>query len=147
MSGSGDVELAQRLQTPIWQLSPDDPEFTARVRGLREVSRQLKIANSKGHGSVEVKQRIVERLVQDARGAEESRYIVRTLVQHLRIGAVKTTMLIALSRALMLSRPPSADFETREQKDLAKLKKEELAEIYSRNEEIVKACFGTRGRH
>jgi len=42
----------------------------------------VKVANSKGTGSVEVKQRIVERLVQDARGAEESRYIVRTLVQH-----------------------------------------------------------------
>ena len=42
----------------------------------------VKIANSKGHGSQENKQRIVERLVQDARGAEESRYIVRTLVQH-----------------------------------------------------------------
>ncbi len=42
----------------------------------------VKIANSKGNGSVEAKQRIVERLVQDARGAEESRYIVRTLVQH-----------------------------------------------------------------
>ena len=41
-----------------------------------------RIANSKGAGSVESKQRIVERLVQDARGAEESRYIVRTLVQH-----------------------------------------------------------------
>jgi DNA ligase-1 len=104
----------------------------------------VKIANSKGHGSVENKQRIVERLVQDARGAEESRYIVRTLVQHLRIGAVKTTMLIALSRAIMLSKPPGAEFETRERKDLAKLKKEELAEIYSRNEEIVKACFARR---
>jgi DNA ligase-1 len=104
----------------------------------------VKIANSKGNGSVENKQRIVERLVQDARGAEESRYIVRTLVQHLRIGAVKTTMLIALSRAFMISRPPNADFELREQSDLAKLKKEELAEIYSRNEEIVKACFARR---
>jgi DNA ligase-1 len=104
----------------------------------------VKIANSKGNGSVENKQRIVERLVQDARGAEESRYIVRTLVQHLRIGAVKTTMLIALSRAFMLSRPPDADFELREQTDLARLKKDELAEIYSRNEEIVKACFARR---
>jgi DNA ligase-1 len=104
----------------------------------------VKIANSKGTGSVEVKQRIVERLVQDARGAEESRYIVRTLVQHLRIGAVKTTMLIALSRAFITSKPPGAGFQTRAQKDLAKLKKEELAEIYSKNEEIVKACFARR---
>ncbi|KAF3004798.1 hypothetical protein E8E13_003085 [Curvularia kusanoi] len=104
----------------------------------------VKIANSKGNGSVEVKQRIVERLIQDARGAEESRYIVRTLVQHLRIGAVKTTMLIALSRAFLLSKPPNADFETRNPTDLAKLKKEDLVEIYSRNEEIVKACFARR---
>ncbi|KAF2630096.1 ATP-dependent DNA ligase [Macroventuria anomochaeta] len=104
----------------------------------------VKIATSKGNGSVEVKQRIVERLIQDARGAEESRYIVRTLVQHLRIGAVKTTMLIALSRAFLLSKPPNAEFETRDSKDLAKLKKEDLAEIYSRNEEIVKASFARR---
>jgi len=104
----------------------------------------VKIANSKGHGSVEAKQKIVERLVQDARGAEESRYIVRTLVQHLRIGAVKTTMLIALSRAFLLSKPPGAGFETRDVKVLAKLKKEELAEVWSKNEEIVKACFARR---
>lgn len=42
----------------------------------------VKIANSKGNGSQEVKQRLVERLLQDARGPEESRYIVRTLAQH-----------------------------------------------------------------
>ncbi|KAF1956664.1 ATP-dependent DNA ligase [Byssothecium circinans] len=104
----------------------------------------VKIANSKGHGSVDAKQRIVEKLVQDARGAEESRYIVRTLVQHLRIGAVKTTMLIALSRAFMLSRPSNADFDVRDQKDLQKLKKEELMAVYLKNEEIVKACFARR---
>lgn len=45
----------------------------------------LKIANTQGTGSGEVKQRIVDRLLQDARGAEESRYIVRTLCQHVSI--------------------------------------------------------------
>ncbi|PVH92962.1 ATP-dependent DNA ligase [Periconia macrospinosa] len=104
----------------------------------------VKVANSKGQGSVEIKQRIVEKLVQDARGAEESRYIVRTLVQHLRIGAVKTTMLIALSRAFMLSRPPGAEFEIRDPKTLQKMKKEDLVAIYSRNEELVKASFARR---
>jgi DNA ligase-1 len=104
----------------------------------------VKVANSKGHRSVETKQRIVERLVQDARGAEESRYIVRTLVQHLRIGAVKTTMLIALSRAFMLSRPLGADYEIRDTDELKKLKKEEIAELNTKNEEIVKACFARR---
>ncbi|POS77024.1 DNA ligase 1 [Diaporthe helianthi] len=104
----------------------------------------VKIANSSGQGSVEQKQRIVDRLLQDARGGEESRYIVRTLCQHLRIGAVKTTMLIALSRALLLSRPPGADFPIRTQKELAAMKKEELSETYARAEEIVKACFARR---
>lgn len=104
----------------------------------------VKIANSKGNGSQEFKQRIVERLLQDAQGAEESRYLVRTLVQHLRIGAVKTTMLIALSRAFLLSRPSGATFPIKMQSDLIKLKKEQLAEVHARGEELVKACFARR---
>ncbi|KZL80398.1 dna ligase i [Colletotrichum incanum] len=104
----------------------------------------VKIAGSQGQGSGEAKQRIVDRLLQDARGGEESRYIVRTLCQHLRIGAVKTTMLIALSRAFLLSRPSGAEFPLRSTKDLQRLKKEELAEVWSRPEEIVKACFARR---
>ncbi|KAH7157135.1 ATP-dependent DNA ligase [Dactylonectria macrodidyma] len=104
----------------------------------------VKIANSQGQGSSEVKQRLVDRLLQDARGGEESRFVVRTLCQHLRIGAVKTTMLIALSRAFLLSRPQGADFSVRSISELAKLKKEELAEIWVRGEEIVKGCFAKR---
>ncbi|KAL2434637.1 DNA ligase 3 [Exophiala dermatitidis] len=104
----------------------------------------VKIANSKGHGSVEQKQRLVERLLQDARGPEESRYIVRTLVQHLRIGAVKTTMLIALARAFQLSRPAGATFPIRNAADLAKLKKDELAAVWAKAEEVVKTCFARR---
>ncbi|KAK4039182.1 hypothetical protein C8A01DRAFT_47319 [Parachaetomium inaequale] len=101
----------------------------------------VKIAQAQGQGSGDVKQRIVDRLLQDSRGGEESRYIVRTLCQHLRIGAVKTTMLIALSRAFLLSNPPGADFPTQDAQDLAKLKKEELAEVWSRGEELVKASY------
>lgn len=104
----------------------------------------VKVANSKGAGSQELKQRIVERLLQDAQGAEESRYLVRTLAQHLRIGAVKTTMLIALSRACLLSRPPGATYDIKLQSDLAKFKKETLAEVYGKGEELVKACFARR---
>ncbi|KAJ3515752.1 hypothetical protein NM208_g14928 [Fusarium decemcellulare] len=104
----------------------------------------VKIAGSQGQGSGEVKQRLVDRLLQDARGGEESRFIVRTLCQHLRIGAVKTTMLIALSRAFLLSRPPGADFPLKAASDLSKLKKEELAEIWGRSEELVKACYARR---
>ncbi|KIW86845.1 uncharacterized protein Z519_12631 [Cladophialophora bantiana CBS 173.52] len=104
----------------------------------------VKIASSKGHGSVEQKQRLVERLLQDARGPEESRYIVRTLVQHLRIGAVKTTMLIALARAFQLSRPAGADFPIRNTAELSKLKKEELVVLWSKAEETVKTSFARR---
>ena len=104
----------------------------------------VKVANSKGTGSQEFKQRIVERLLQDAQGPEESRYLVRTLCQHLRIGAVKTTMLIALSRGFLLSRPPGTNFEIREHSELAKLKKEALADVYGQAEELVKACFARR---
>ncbi|KAK1776673.1 hypothetical protein QBC45DRAFT_418929 [Copromyces sp. CBS 386.78] len=101
----------------------------------------VKIAKTQGQGSGDVKQRIVDKLLQDARGGEESRYVVRTLCQHLRIGAVKTTMLIALARAFLLSKPPGADFPTKDTNQLAKQKKEELAEIYLKAEEIVKASF------
>lgn len=53
-------------------------------------------------------------------------------------------MLIALSRAFLISRPPGADFPLKSVADLAKLKKEELAEVWARGEEIVKACYARR---
>lgn len=104
----------------------------------------VKIATTSGQGSGEQKQRIVDHLLQDARGAEESRYIVRTLCQHLRIGAVKTTMLIALSRAFLLSRPSGAEFRIKSASELKALKKEALQELWQRGEEILKACFARR---
>lgn len=62
----------------------------------------------------------------------------------LRIGAVKTTMLIALSRAFLLSRPPGADFPLKSKEELGKLKKDALAEVWAKAEETVKACFAKR---
>lgn len=53
-------------------------------------------------------------------------------------------MLIALSRAFLLSRPAGSDFPLRSRADLAKLKKDELAEVWAKAEEIVKACFARR---
>lgn len=53
-------------------------------------------------------------------------------------------MLIALSRAFTLSRPPGADFPVRLGSELAALKKEVLTELYARGKEIVKACFARR---
>jgi DNA ligase-1 len=53
-------------------------------------------------------------------------------------------MLIALSRAFLLSRPSDAEFPLKSQKDLSVLKKDELAEVWSKSEEIVKKCFAQR---
>jgi DNA ligase-1 len=138
LGDAGDVAFEAKKRQSMTLRKPKPLTIQGVFDGL------VKIANTKGSGSVENKQRIVDRLIQDARGAEESRYVVRTLVQHLRIGAVKTTMLIALSRAFLMSKPPGADFTTRAQSDLAKLNKQDLAEIYAPAEELVKACFARR---
>ncbi|KAJ5957180.1 hypothetical protein N7501_011459 [Penicillium viridicatum] len=131
---AGDVAFEAKKRQSFTLVKPKP----LRIKGVYQSLQ--KIATSKGPGSQETKQRIVEKLLQDARGAEESRYIVRTLVQNLRIGAVKTTMLIALARAVLYSKPVGADFEVRAHQ-LARLKKDELAEIYNNAEEIVKASY------
>ncbi|TFY69614.1 hypothetical protein EVG20_g3074 [Dentipellis fragilis] len=64
----------------------------------------LKIARAKGQGAVKQKQAIVEKLLVAAKG-EEIRFLVRTLSQHIRVGAVRTSILTALSRALVLTSP------------------------------------------
>ncbi|KAJ5382758.1 Nucleic acid-binding OB-fold [Penicillium concentricum] len=132
---AGDVAFEAKKRQSFTLVKPKP----LRIKGVYQSLK--KIATSKGPGSQETKQRIVEKLLQDARGAEESRYIVRTLVQNLRIGAVKTTMLIALARAVLYSKPVRADSEVRPPHQLARLKKDELAEIYSHAEEIVKASY------
>lgn len=53
-------------------------------------------------------------------------------------------MLIALSRAFLLSRPPGAEFDIKDINHLRSLKKEELAQVYSQAEELVKASFARR---
>ena len=90
----------------------------------------VKIAATSGKGSQDIKETHIKRLLVDAKG-EEIRYLVRTLIQHLRIGAVKTTMLIALARAFTLS------------KGVPQVKEKRL-EMFSRAEETVKQCFARR---
>jgi len=132
---AGDVAFEAKKRQTFTLMKPKP----LRIKGVYQSL--LKIATSKGSGSQETKQRIVEKLLQDTRGAEESRYIVRTLVQNLRIGAVKTTMLIALARAFLYSKPAGAEFVTRSQQEFGRMKKEELAETYNNAEEIVKASY------
>ena len=74
------------------------------LRGVYESL--LKISRVKGDGAQKQKQSIVERLLLSAKG-EEVRFIMRTLSQHLRVGAVRTTILTAFARAAVLSRPPN----------------------------------------
>jgi DNA ligase-1 len=132
---AGDVAFEAKKRQTFTLVKPKP----LKIKGVYESL--LKIAKSKGSGSQETKQRIVEKLLRDTRGAEESRYIVRTLVQNLRIGAVKTTMLIALARAFLHSKPEGAEFTVRPQQELASMKKDQLAEIYSIAEETVKASY------
>lgn len=65
----------------------------------------VKIAHAKGQGAANQKQNIVEKLLVAAKG-EEVRFLVRTLCLNLRVGAVRTSLLTALSRAVVLT-PPS----------------------------------------
>ncbi len=53
-------------------------------------------------------------------------------------------MLIALSRAFLMSRPPGVSFPIRSPAELSTLRKEQLAEVYSHGEELVKASFARR---
>ncbi|KAK9454921.1 hypothetical protein V1511DRAFT_375659 [Dipodascopsis uninucleata] len=57
-----------------------------------------KIANAKGPKSQDIKMGLIERLLIRSKN-NEIRYLARTLVAHLRIGAVRTTMIVALARA------------------------------------------------
>jgi DNA ligase-1 len=65
----------------------------------------LSIAHVKGKGAMTQKQAMVEKLLVAAKG-EETRYLVRTLSQHIRVGAVRTTVLAAFARALVLTPLP-----------------------------------------
>ena len=95
----------------------------------------LRVARAAGPGSQKTRQAIIERLILCAVGAgwgtqqgkgkgketgagaehedvnehlrgEEARFLVRTLAQNLRVGAVRTTILNALARASVLSSSP-----------------------------------------
>jgi DNA ligase-1 len=90
-------DVAFEAKTNIRTLVPHPPLFIADVYECL-----LKIANSKGQGAAKQKQAIVEKLLVAAKG-EESRYLARTLSLNLRVGAVRTSILTALARALVLT--------------------------------------------
>ena len=95
-SRTGDV--AFEAKSNVRTLVPHPPLL---ITGVYDAL--LKIAHSKGSGAAKTKQAIVEKLLVAARG-EETRFLVRTLGQNLRVGAVRTS-LAALARAMVLTPP------------------------------------------
>ncbi|EOR01307.1 DNA ligase 3 [Wallemia ichthyophaga EXF-994] len=61
----------------------------------------LSISQQKGPRSQETKTNLVKKLLVSAKG-EQARYLFRSLVQNLRIGAVRTTLSTALARAFAM---------------------------------------------
>ena len=53
-------------------------------------------------------------------------------------------MLVALSRAFLLTRPVGSSFKIHERSDFIMMGKEARQEIYARAEEILKQCFARR---
>ncbi|KAF8710656.1 DNA ligase, partial [Rhizoctonia solani] len=95
-------DVAFEAKSSVRTLHPAPPLQLASVH-----ANLLKISALKGQTSAKQKQSIVEKLLVAARG-EEVRYLVRMLSLNLRVGAVKTTILTALGRALALT-PPSGE--------------------------------------
>ncbi|CAE6516509.1 unnamed protein product [Rhizoctonia solani] len=96
----GDVAFAAK--SSLCTLMPVPPLQLASVH-----DNLLKISTLKGPTSAKQKQSIVERLLVAASG-EEVRYLVRMLSLNLRVGAVRTSILTALGRALVLT-PPNGE--------------------------------------
>ncbi|KAF5393428.1 hypothetical protein D9757_000779 [Collybiopsis confluens] len=106
----GDVAFAAKSNTRT--LFPHPPLLVSFV-----YKSLLEIASCKGHGATKEKQKITEKLLVSAKG-EEIRFLVRTLFQNLRVGAVRTSLLTALARCFVLtpsaSHPDSAFFASKE---------------------------------
>jgi DNA ligase 1 len=96
----GDVAFAAKSN--LRTLIPHPP---LRLHGV--FSSLIQISRTNGHGAARQKQKIVENLLIAARG-EETRFLVRTLCQNLRVGAVRTSIITALARAVILTPPSSA---------------------------------------
>ncbi|CAO3693020.1 unnamed protein product [Umbelopsis ramanniana] len=113
---------------------------------VRNVFSTLKsIAGLKGQGTVDAKAALVKKLVLASRG-EEVRYLVRTFVSHLRIGAVRTTVLTALAKACVLDHSPFCSIEENDPIVMqyhrqAEDDKAVVTEKMKRAERVVRECY------
>ena len=97
---TGDVgDVAFEAKSNVRTLVPHPPLLITSV-----FDSLIKISRSKGQGTAKFKQSVVEKLLVAAKG-EESRFLVRTLAMNLRVGAVRTSILTALARAMVLTPP------------------------------------------
>ena len=97
---TGDIgDVAFEAKSNLRTLIPHPPLLVSGVFNALH-----KISNCKGQGAEKQKQCIVERLLVSAKG-EETRYLVRTLSMNLRVGAVRTSILTALAKAMVLTHP------------------------------------------
>ncbi|KAF9501903.1 ATP-dependent DNA ligase [Pleurotus eryngii] len=117
-TSTGDVgDVAFQAKSKVRTLVPH-PSLTAPV----VYSTLLQISKCAGQGAAAKKQGLVERLLVSAKG-EEVRYLVRTLSQNLRVGAVRTSIFIALARAMVLVKPSSALYSSEHCIDPTRLKR------------------------
>lgn len=154
---SGD--MAFEAKSNVRTLIPHPPLL---ITGVYESL--LKIARAQGQGAAKQKQAIVEKLLVAARG-EEIRYLVRTVCQNLRVGAVRTSILTALSRAMVLTPPSQLSVSVPERspfhaspqllsavkplppnskKKASDVARDELNEIFTRAEALVKKIYVQR---
>jgi DNA ligase-1 len=94
-------DVAMSAKSNLRTLVPHLPLTIASVYGSL-----LRIAHSKGQGAAKQKEKLVEKLLLSANG-EEVRYLTRTLCQNIRVGAVRTSVLTALARAIVLCQTSS----------------------------------------
>ncbi|KAJ8696362.1 hypothetical protein PTI98_006239 [Pleurotus ostreatus] len=120
-TSTGDVgDVAFQAKSKVRTLVPH-PSLTASM----VYSTLLQISKCAGQGAAAKKQGLVERLLVSAKG-EEVRYLVRTLSQNLRVGAVRTSIFIALARAMVLVKPSSTLYSSEHCIDPTLLKRVDL---------------------
>jgi len=130
----GDVAFEAKVN--IRTLIPHPPLTIAGV-----YNSMRKIASCKGQGASKEKQKLVQQLLLAANG-EEVRYLTRTLCQNLRVGAVRTSILTALARAMVhASGIPAGDEDATPVESKANSKVRNVTPLYIQAESLIKQVF------